>query len=338
MATIHPFPIPGGQPSPSGELLLLDQLRAGDVLLQSSPDALSRAIRLFDGGEFSHAALYLGDGVVADTASGGLQPTGVESLIAGADRVIVRRLKSNVATMEPVLAQASKMIEHGERYVLEPIVLVAFLCLTRKVRVTPVVRDLVVHVLQTAAVTVERCFVDGSEPLSGSEFVYRCFLHASAGRSPYAIEVNTLPPAGQWGSPSPEWLHGGGRGRGVHADSLLAWRVSSAMRSWSHPIRPKDRPRGAVPLIDHRILLSRYLAEVRSDEPQGSAPDVSDEELLAAIDGFAVELHHGPRRSASAGALAGEIAAWALFDTETHLVTPADLLHSESLFTVGRLI
>jgi hypothetical protein len=126
------------------------------------------------------------------------------------------------------------------------------------------------------------------------------------------------------------------RGKGLHPDSLLAWRLTSG------PASPRPRGLRAVaplaPPSDEELagLAERYLAEARGETVRARAPRVADADLAASIDNFALSLQ--PRRRARLPEpLAREVAVRDLLATVPDFVTPGDLLHTESLVSVGDL-
>jgi hypothetical protein len=317
-------------------------LLPADVILSYRPDWISRAIRFFDGSGYSHASLYVGAGTVVELLARGIVQQGLEASRLGAERVLIRRLKANVPTLDPIVDRARQLAEQGQRYIHEPVISLAFLCLTRKVKATPVLRHLVRRVLEASAAAIGRCLEDGHEPVLSSELVYRCFQQAvPEAKDLYAIEINTLPGTSRGLAAAPGHFPGFSRGRGVHADSLLAWRLSTSARSWNQPPRihhPSGPQKTVPPTLDEiEGLVQRYFAEVRGEALPGVVPAVADETLIGAIDAFALAVRQRRPGGELGGVLAGEIAAWGLFDTQAHFVTPGDLYQTESLFTLGPL-
>ena len=65
--------------------------RPGDILLLRSPGLLGWAIRFFDGAEVDRAALVLPDGRGAEAVGDSVAVSPLTEIIAGTERVIVRR-------------------------------------------------------------------------------------------------------------------------------------------------------------------------------------------------------------------------------------------------------
>jgi hypothetical protein len=310
-------------------------LRPADVLLYHGTGWLARLIRFFDGTDFNHAGLCLGDGSVAEAQAPGVIRQGVEPSVAGRVKVLVRRLKQDVS-LDPVVARGLQIVDEGHRYAFEQLLLLAFLGLTRKLKATPILRTLLRKALDRAASVASGIIGAGKEPMICSEFVYRCYDEAlPEAADVYALEVNPFPraiapPARRAVAPAPL------RGRGVHPDSLLAWRLAAG------PVAPGPRaPRAAAPPVpptDEELaeLAELYLAEARGEPVRARAPRVADADLAASIDNFALSLQ--PRRRARLSEpLAREVAVRDLLATVPDFVTPGDLLNTESLFSVGEL-
>ena len=311
-------------------------LRPGDVLLYQGTGWLARLIRCFDGTDFNHAGLCVGDGSVAEAQAPGVIRQGVEPSIAGRVRVLVRRLKQDVPSLEPVVGRGLQIVDEGHRYAFEQLLLLAFLGLTRKLKATPILRTLLRKVLDRAAAVASGIIGAGKEPMVCSEFVYRCYDEAlPEAADVYSLEVNPfprgVPPAGRKAAAAAPV-----RGRGVHPDSLLAWRLATGAAS--------PRPRGVraagppTPPSDAELaeLAERYLAEARGEAFRARAPRVADADLAASIDSFALSLQP-MRRSRPPEPLAREVAVRDLLATVPDFVTPGDLLNTESLFSVGDL-
>jgi len=330
-------------------MLTAGNLAPADVLLYRSDSWIGRAIRFFDDPDVNHAGLYLGDDCVGEALADGLQRRPLATSVAGELRVSAFRLRHTPATMAPVLTRANEYLNQGQRYAYEQLLLLALLALTRKPKVTPVLRALIRKVLDGAA-SLMKMTAMGQEPMICSEFVYRCYDEALPPLvDEYTIEVNPLrmsaqPPTSRVGAAPPA-----PRGRGVHPESLLALIGSRAPRAWrpAVPIRPTAAARG-VPAAPDRAgidaLIERYLAEATAP-PRAAAgaapmPSLSDEEMQEAVLRFAEALAASrpvQPRLAGAGLAAAASPLDLLFRTAADFVTPGDLLHSESLMKAGDL-
>jgi len=325
-----------------GDTIPAAQLQAADVLLFRGTGWLAKAIRLFDGTDFNHAGLYMGDPSVAEALKPGVIRQCLAESIKGRQRVIARRLISQPPTMTPVTAVADTVLAAGHRYAYEQLLLLVLLCLTRKLPMTPWLRPLVRKALDAAAGLLARIMGQGKEPMICSEFVFRCYDQAlPEAEDVYALEINRFPRAGV--SPGVRGLPAARaeapHGRGVHPDSFLSWRLSAGARGAAFAPRAIRRRKAAVPsLAEVEKLAERYLSELQGIRARGAAPRVSDEELIASIDAFAAA-YSRPRARAGRvpAALGPEVAVRGLLDTVPDFVTPGDLLHSGSLYTVGDL-
>ena len=336
------------------ETISRNDLAAADVLLYRGEGWLSRAIQFFDGTEMSHAGLFLGDGSVGEAIGQGLvRRTLAASIGTGHPRVVARRLKQTPSTYSPVLDQAEGFLAEGQRYGYEQLLLLAFLALTRKLKVTPVLRALLRSVLDSAAAVVTRLTAAGREPMICSEFVFRCYDGAlPAADDEYSIEVNPYPSAALVTtrvSASPGRI----RGKGVHPDSLLVLTAASTTRAWRGraPRVPAILPaHEAIDEAGLNALIARYLDEATATgSPRGRsagrvssvATRTSDDDMRAAVLRFAAAWMAVPRPGgfpAGAGVTPATRAVRPLdhlLRTAADFVTPGDLLQSESLLTVG---
>jgi hypothetical protein len=222
-------------------------LRPADVLLYEGTGWLARLIRFFDGTDFNHAGLCIGDGSVAEAQAPGVIRQGVEPSVAGRVKVLVRRLKRDVS-LDPVVVRGLQVVDEGHRYAFEQLLLLAFLGLTRKLKATPILKTLLRKVLDRAASVATGIVAAGKEPMICSEFVYRCYDEAlPEAADVYSLEVN---PGAEAFTPTASWpgvsrpapclpRHGASAGRPP--------RRPRATRSWpSSPSvisrKPGERP------------------------------------------------------------------------------------------------
>lgn len=316
-------------------------LAAGDVLLYRGTGWLAKAIRLFDGTEVNHAGLFV-DPEVVEALGQGVVRQGLDQSLADREFVLARRLKQAVP-LSPVCAKGLSFV--GTRYAFEQLLLLAVLSLTRKPKVTPVLRFLVRRVLDAAVgllnEMIQRAAGARSEPMICSELVYRSFDEAVPGPDDLysRLRIGDLP-AGATAVAS--IAADRPRGRGISPDSLLAWASSSSTRVWS-----AASPAPAIASQPEKTTIADVEATVREylDEVMGKAPvtatldaakSVADQDLRQAIDRFATAYHQldMKRTGAVTAALPGEPLQH-LLKTAANFVTPGDLLRTESLFTVG---
>jgi len=334
------------------KMLSLADLQPGDVLLYSGTGFIARAIQFFDGSEWSHVSLYLGNEEVGEAVAEGVLRHKVAASIAGSVRLDVRRLKDAPADMSPVLATADRILSEGQRYGFEQLLLLAFLCLTRKLKLTPALRPLVRSVLDGAAVILADYLKADKQPMICSEFVYRCFDEAIPEledpftlriAEPLALDARGMPAARPRTTPGP-------RGQGIHPESLLALLGSSSGRAWVEspreamgPARAAARPADPAKLDD---LIEQYLDEVgRESQPKAAirTKGTSLEELSQAVDRFGAAWYaasrpaQAPRREALASPVALDTILRHLFRSAADFVTPRDLSITQSLFLCGML-
>jgi len=168
-----------------------DALAAGDVLLYRAEDGLKNLhaalVRKLDGTEVSHAALYLGGGRVAEAlavgehAGLGIQP--VLDSLRGSKWVVARRLEHSPGAMDPVLVVAQEYVDQGNHYGYKQILLVAAVCLTRKLDWDSwLMRRIARGVFRASVALIDTFRQEGKEPMICSEFVYRTYDEALTGR------------------------------------------------------------------------------------------------------------------------------------------------------------
>lgn len=331
-------------------------LLPGDVLLYKGKSFISRAIQFFDGTDFSHAALYMGDGIVGEAIASGLKRRTYEEGASGI-WVQAHRLKDVVPTMDPVLDVANAYLDQCNRYGYEQLLLLAFLCLTRKLRLTPSLRRLVRSVLDAAAAVLTRMVSQNKEPMICSEFVYRAYDEALPGpHDVYSLWINRLfaPAAGlvRMAASGPE----GGlppappKGQGVHPQSLLALVSSSSGGAWVGPSRAEPLFAAAAPTevdVDAlEAMVEDYLDEVQA-APQAlpmmaAAPETSLEDLRDATQAFATRLykaaHPQDEQLMTMSAPAGDATvSMYLNQVASDFVTPGDLYKTQSLYELGKI-
>jgi len=326
-------------------VLKISDLSPGDVLLYQGTALISRAIQLLDGTDFSHAALYLGGDTVGEAVSAGLVR---RSFAAGSAGLWVQahRLKESVPNMDPVLAVANAYLDEGPRYGYEQLLLLAFLCLTRKLKVAPSLHALMRRSLDAAAALLTRLLSQNSQPMICSEFVFRAYDEAlPAPNDAYSLWIATpgasdrleLPDARAFPAPPPS------RGQGIHPQSWLAQLSASPAESWLNAPPAKSLPAAEPDPGELESALAAYLDEVQA--PPGALPAPGKqppelEELREATHRFAVQLHAAthpvetPSRAPDVGAAA---LRETLFRAAADFVTPGDLYKTQSLFLLGKI-
>ncbi|MGZ4962281.1 MAG: hypothetical protein ACXWC8_06975, partial [Limisphaerales bacterium] len=188
-----------------------DQLQPGDVLLYHGKGMVSEFIRLFDGSQYSHAALFDGQQVI-EAISPGVTGRPLKQSIAGATYVDVYRFISNDGhkiadpgyPAQPITGAGAKFLAQADRYAYEQIVLLAVLAATRRMPVIsdiPFLRWMLRNILDNAAEALNRIIARGKEPMICSELVYRCYTQSGPqydiqirGADTMAMRVASTPP------------------------------------------------------------------------------------------------------------------------------------------------
>ena len=331
------------------------EVKPGDVLLFHGKSFVSWGIRAVDGTEVNHAAVALPGAMLAEAGGKGLQKRAIPRP-GGGEYVLVHRLQAS-QDLDPVIGRATALLNEGHLYAYQQIVLLAVLCLTRRIPLPRLARRMVRSALDHAAKAVMDLLPVGASWMICSEYVYRAFDEATdIVPDPYPLSI-----AGVTFGPGDE--------------SLLDWAIANAGEI---EIRPPVAFGGAEPPSDPTMRVaaieadlaplvtdyaSRLYAEGRITDEQlpplldpsfGPPPDLppepSDEELLSSVAAFSIAYSAAqgqmPVADPSFGAVGSAIAAAALkgalegvkkIEVEGNFVTPGDLLRTPSLAQVGRL-
>ncbi|MCG6534353.1 MAG: hypothetical protein L7F78_06600 [Syntrophales bacterium LBB04] len=297
----------------------------------------------------NHAALFLGDGKVGEVIPDGVISRNLAISVTDSDWVLVRRLANAPADMIPVLDCANSYFKQGNRYAYEQIVLLAFLCLTRKLTVTPIVHYFIQAVLDNAAAMLTRftSIATNREPMICSEFVYRSYDEALPERKDiYSLGItpeSTLKPALR-AAPTARSTT---RSRGIHPESLLGLMMSEQNRGRS--LAALQPPKGIIQAqavgdasrVD--ALIEQYLEEAQQ-KIRTSAETVVTIEDMRAVHNFSRSLYAMREPTARAAGVTScaftvqspEIDC--LLETVADFVTPGDLLKTQSLTYKGILV
>jgi hypothetical protein len=320
------------------------QPQDSDIFLYHSQGLISEAIRVFDGSQVNHAGIYLAPDQVGEALANGIERRSLTDSLIGSSWVEVMRLKAQPKPA-PVRKVADRYLAKGDRYAYEQLLLLAFLCLTRRLAPNPFLRIMLRQVLDRAASYLEKLAKaasgDSREPMICSEFVYRAYDEAL----PDAIDQYSI-------SISGSLLRGRVRGiaRGVHAASLLQWATLHDSRldrrKSGRGVRPSAQPGAAMPMDE---ALRSYLAYPGQRRGLRPAPSVDDDELVRLVDRFAIRYSQvnktrapaksiRPGRATAAarfglGSADGALAS--LWHAAADFVTPGDLERSDSLMKVG---
>jgi hypothetical protein len=351
----------------SGRVSIGD-LAAGDILLYRTADGiknlLSAMIRKLDGTEVSHAGLYIGDGVVAEAVAvgeyAGLDTQPVAVSLGGSNWVAVRRLNQSHEPMTPVLDVARLYLDQDNRYAYGQILLLAGICLTRKLDLDNwLLRRIARMVFDKSTVLLDRFRMEGKEPMICSEFVFRTYDEARPEPDdPYSLEIlsQATGEPRRWFSrfPRREKRHGGQASCEVptiHPDSLLA-RLQAAGETPAELLASPNKSAEVAtePEEDLDSLIEQYLAEADGSKVAGSTagaagPAESMNELLDSARRFTARLAEAAIRKAQTrdklhGNDRGLSAATprTFADIVADFVTPGDLLKSPSLKEVGTIL
>lgn len=162
-------------------------LQQGDVFLYHGDSFVSRMIRLFDGGDYSHAGVY-SNGHILEAIGSGIEYRSVEESTHGVPYVDVFRYKSKeniwigteILPVEPVIDRVDYYNENRERYGYEQILLLAILVSTRRLpfQFIPGLSRILRNILESAADILAKLVAAGKEPMICSELAFRCFEEA----------------------------------------------------------------------------------------------------------------------------------------------------------------
>ena len=332
------------------------QLQPGDVLLYRTTTWMGRAIRILDGAEVSHAALFLGDDEVAEAlVKPGLVRQSIEkSIEKDTDWVAVYRLKRTPESMSPVLKVAQGYLDHDNRYSYEQILLLAGICLTRKIDLdSPLLRRLCRAAMRKAVDLIGCLHAEGKEPMICSEFVFRTYDEAMPEPDdPYSLEIlsqkikshrhfsrfrrrRLASVATQDETPvvHPESLFGRLERSGETVETLSATGVCKS----------------ALPQADEDldVLIEQYVTEFEEGkEPHplfAASPNVTTDELLDTARLLAITLTtSATQKSDHEKQLYGappsaELPLTTFSDILADFVTPGDLFKSPSLEKIGTI-
>lgn len=347
----------------------VSDVRPADVLLFRGNSWLSWAIRTFDGSDVSHAAIALGDGMLAEAAGDGLRTRDIPVPERG-EYILVHRLTGEQTELGPVLEKARAYVDNGNEYAYQQLVLLAFLALTRRVPLRGLARRLMRTALDHAATAVMTLLPTGATWMICSEFVYRCYDEAApAPPDPYALAIvgaSFGPPSGDSGEPS-----------------LLDWaQANTRDLTMPAPTGPGitfgpgsgDAPGPLLGMLEADLapLISEYASQLVSEGiadpadlpplldpsfgPGPATPEPDDDEMLASVARFATAVgagSPGPGDGAPVtfsatvlaavgatigkAALEGALEGLRTMTVDPNFVTPRDLLMTPSLHEVGRI-
>jgi hypothetical protein len=170
--------------------LSLSGLKQGDIFLYHGSSFVAGMIRLMDGGDYSHASIYEGQGNVVEALSEGLTRDSAATSIAGSLPIDVFRYTDQKGVTigdpalpsDPINREIDAYMANPHRYAYEDILLLAMLTATRRLPIgwVPGLELILRNILDSAAEVVANLVAQGREPLICSEFVYRVFDEADS--------------------------------------------------------------------------------------------------------------------------------------------------------------
>lgn len=162
-----------------------NELIPGDVILCKGKDLVSDMISWLDGGEYSHATLYIGDNTICEADFDGVLNVGLSKIRNEEKYGDVYRFKKDGHcfnktdwSAEPVLAVSSSYVAEGTKYAFDHLLLLAMIVLTRRIPL-PKREAIIIRTLIDEGTKIIFDIIDqGKTPMVCSELVYRCFSEA----------------------------------------------------------------------------------------------------------------------------------------------------------------
>lgn len=321
-------------------------LRPGDVLLYSGQSLIGKLIRVLDGTEVTHAGIFLGDGNVGEAlmvGTPGIHANPIDKSIEGTNWVEVRRLPNQNLSYKPLMAVANRYIAQGNRYAYAEILLVATICLTRKLNWNDgLLSRIAIGLMNKANRWIAEMFDQGKEPMICSEFVYRCYDEAvDSEDDPYSLTILS-----QAGTPYRHrsrrrlrrmaiTAYTDTRSPTVHPESLLGrlMREPQKLPEKTTAADPGVAPTEQISDSELDELIEMYLQEPQGIQPMGAL--AVPEDLERAASDFSASLVACNEKRY--GASLNETIAVRVAEAVADFVTPGDLLKSPSLIRVGRI-
>ncbi|MEX1167658.1 MAG: YaeF family permuted papain-like enzyme, partial [Hydrogenophaga sp.] len=129
-------------PANGGKSIQASDLRAGDIVLSATNGLASLGIRLLTVTPVSHAALYLGNGQMAEAVGSGVQIRSTADFIAGESTIVAFR-HPDLSPEQAATVRAFAQAQEGKKYNALGIVLQAPFVLQRQFCEIPLVPSLV---------------------------------------------------------------------------------------------------------------------------------------------------------------------------------------------------
>lgn len=332
----------------------MQELSAGDIILYHSNSLLANLIQFFDGTEVNHASVCIGDGKVVEAVGAGIKCNTIRGSIRDAEYVIVRRMKTDPGTMQPVVDKANWYLQIGNRYGYEQLVLLAILGLTRKLQVNNYLSWLLRKIFDQAADILMK--QGDRQPMICSEFVYRCYDEAlPVAHDPYCLDIALFPGLMRDAIKGVRGSKKAPESGNIHRDSLLVWACNFAgSRSFLSDFLSQSsgkRSQRALSAEEKRMakmsiddLASNYLKEVKKPKTRSLELEASlrSPQLLQSIYEFSKSFYAVTAVGNTATAprsLEKDIPSVLdhLLRTVADFVTPGDLYKCDNLSSIGRI-
>lgn len=186
-------------------------LQPGDILFYRKTKFINKAISFFDDCKYNHNALYVGESKVIESIISGTVVRDIQTSIADAQKVMVKRLDNAPQDTDPVIKRSKEF--EGDRYAYEEILMLALICSVRKIRFGKFISRFIEYILEKAGEVILAFTNGGKEALTCSELVYRCYNEAEQSyENQFTIHLNRFD--------DEEMLDG--TNKTVHNESILA--------------------------------------------------------------------------------------------------------------------
>ena len=296
-------------------------LSPGDVFLYHGHNILGWAIRLLDGTDVNHAAIYLGDGKVGEALGQGVVQTELAQSVQGSVVRVFRHVQPP-SDMKPVVGEAQAILKDGHSYAYDQILLLALLSITRKLPLPHLMSGLLRGILDKAASLLANLAPEKRKPMICSEFVYRCYDQAlTSDPAPYKIKIAGALKA--MGTSSSR----------IDPESLIA-RLSATPSLDAVTKAPVDTTPPSLEKIEYD--LEDFKKKVDSGQEKGIVTDAILAKVLEELSGHIVNFVWNYLAALGQSPATSKGIA-DLFRAQPDFVTPGDLFKSPSLDGVGQI-
>ena len=149
-----------------------EELMLGDILLYHGNKFISTAIQHFDGTDYNHASVYIGNNKVIEAVVQGVVVADINQSIQD-QQILIKRLSNRPNDMQPVVDIANQYV--GNRYGFEQIFLLVLITTTRRVRVNNYLLRFVNKLLEKASIMLLQMTWEDKGALICSELAYRSY-------------------------------------------------------------------------------------------------------------------------------------------------------------------